>query len=67
MQSAAGSDGCWMYAVAILIPMVGIILGLIYIARQEDDLGKSLILTSVGTSVLWLILSIGVSGCFAGF
>ncbi len=37
----------WMYIVGILIPLVGIILGCIYIARGEDDLGKSVLLVSI--------------------
>ena len=37
----------WMYIVGVLIPIVGIILGCVYIARGDDDLGKSVLLTSI--------------------
>ncbi|BAM47511.1 hypothetical protein [Amphibacillus xylanus] len=29
-------SGCWMYIVSIFIPFIGIILGLTYIAKNED-------------------------------
>ena len=37
----------WMYIIGFLIPPVGIVLGIVYIARREDDLGKSLLLFSI--------------------
>lgn len=45
-----------MYVISVLIPLAGIILGCINIAREEDDLGKSLIITGV-------ILGILLRGC----
>lgn len=54
--SYSDNSGCWMYVVAVLIPLVGIILGCIYISRGEDDLGKSLIITSVVTHIIAAIL-----------
>lgn len=51
----------WMYVLAIIFPVLGIILGLVYIARSDDDLGKSLILTAIFSSVVVsLILMISV-------
>ncbi len=66
--SGSESSGCWMYVVAVLIPLVGIILGLIYIAKGDEELGKSLILTGV---VAWIIipliaLAFGSCGLFFG-
>lgn len=68
-SNSSGSSenaGCWMYVVSVLIPLLGIILGLIYIARGEDETGKSLIITGV---VAWILLpliafSFGSCGLF---
>ena len=46
----------WMFVVSIIIPLLGIILGLIYIARKDDDLGKSLIITSILANIILIIL-----------
>ncbi len=43
----------WMYVLAVLIPLLGIILGCISYAKDDRDLGKKLIITSV---VVWLAL-----------
>ena len=59
------NSGCWMYVVSVLIPLVGIILGCIYIARGEDDLGKSLIITGVISNVIAIILGIMLTSCSA--
>lgn len=51
------NDGeMWMFVLAVLIPLLGIILGLIYIVRKEDDLGKSLIITSIVSNIIIGIL-----------
>ena len=57
------SSGFWMYIVSVVIPLIGIILGCIYIARREDDLGKSLIITGVVSNIIMVALSILLSGC----
>jgi ribosomal protein L40E len=59
------SSGCWMYIVSIIIPLVGIILGCIYISRREDELGKSLIITGVISNVITIMLGILLSSCSA--
>lgn len=46
----------WMFVVSVIIPLLGIVLGLIYIARKEDDLGKSLIITSIVSNIIIGIL-----------
>lgn len=50
-----GTPG-WAYAVAILLPLIGIIMGLIYLGRREDDMGKTMIITSIIASVVWALL-----------
>ncbi len=65
-SSTTYSGSCWMYVVSVLIPLVGIILGCIYIARREDELGKSLIITGVVSNILAIILGIMFVGC-SGF
>ncbi|MDD2503294.1 MAG: hypothetical protein PHP79_05425 [Clostridia bacterium] len=52
-----------MYIVSVLIPLVGIILGCIYIARREDELGKSLIITGVVSNIVVVILGIMLASC----
>lgn len=49
-------SGCWMYIVSIFIPFIGIILGLTYIAKNEDELGKSLIIFSIISNVIMYFL-----------
>ncbi len=57
------SGSCLLYIVSVLIPIAGIILGCIYIARQEDELGKSLLATSIVTWVIAVLLGIAFAGC----
>lgn len=41
----------WAYIVSVLFPMIGIIMGLIYLTRGDDDVAKRLILVSIIVSV----------------
>lgn len=59
----SSDGGCWMYIVSVLFPFIGIILGCIYIARQKDELGKSLIITSVVTIIAVTFLGIMLGSC----
>lgn len=61
----SNDSGCWLYVVSVLIPLVGIILGCIYIARREDELGKSLIITGVISNLLVVILGFLLTSCSA--
>ena len=54
-DSGNGPEG-WMYAIAILLPMIGIILGLIYLARKEDSIGKSLLIAAIVANIVWVSL-----------
>lgn len=45
-----------LYVIAFLLPIVGIIMGLIYIGKNEDDLGKSLIMFSIIISIVFAVI-----------
>lgn len=62
-RSGSDNSGCWMYVVAVLIPLIGVILGLVYIARGDDDLGKSLIITGVISWIVIPLLIFAMGGC----
>ncbi|WP_273324262.1 hypothetical protein [Vallitalea guaymasensis] len=62
-HSSVDRSGFWMYIVAVLFPIVGIILGCVYIARREDETGKSLILTSIFSVIICIILGVMIRGC----
>lgn len=61
--SDSDNSGCWLYVVSVLFPLVGIILGCIYIARREDELGKYLIITGIVSNVIAVILGIMLVSC----
>lgn len=60
-ESSSGNG--WLFLVAFLIPLVGIILGIVYIARQEDALGKSLIVFSIAMSLVAFLLMVAIGSC----
>lgn len=62
-DSGNGPEG-WMYAIAILLPMIGIILGLIYLARKEDSIGKSLLIAAIVANIVWVALSFLIFNVF---
>lgn len=53
----------WMYIVSVFIPLIGIILGCIYIARDEDELGKSLIITGVISNIIIFVIGVILVSC----
>lgn len=53
-----------MYAIAILLPIIGIILGLIYLARKEDSIGKSLLIAAIVANIVWVALSFLIFNVF---
>ncbi|MFA9379590.1 MAG: hypothetical protein ACERKO_00885 [Acetanaerobacterium sp.] len=55
----------WHYAVAILFPLFGIIMGLIYLSRGEDELGKTVITTTVVAVITEIVLGILLVACSA--
>ena len=41
-----------LYIISFLLPWVGVILGIVYIGKDENDVGKSLILFSIIASII---------------
>lgn len=56
-SKSSGESNVWLYIVSIIIPFLGIVLGCIKIAKDEDDLGKSLIITGIVSNVIGVIIS----------
>ena len=52
----ASSGNTGLYVLSALIPLLGIILGCIYIGRREDSLGKGLITTGILSSILLSVI-----------
>ena len=46
----------WMFIIAILLPLVGIILGLIQVGKNNNQSGKELIITSLVSNVVAIII-----------
>ena len=61
-SSSDGASVMWPYIVAFLLPTIGIILGLIFIAQRRDE-GPSVLITSIVASVVWILLFFGISSC----
>ena len=45
--SNAPEKPIWAYILAVLMPYVGIVLGLVYMGRKDDDWGKTVLIISV--------------------
>lgn len=45
-----------LYIISFLFPIIGIILGIVYIKKDEDELGKSLLIFSVVFLVIFSII-----------
>lgn len=45
-----------MFIIAILLPLVGIILGLIQVGKNNNQSGKELIITSLVSNVVAIII-----------
>lgn len=52
----------WIYVVSILIPYVGIILGIVYLARGETETAKPLFAISILVMVICMLISVS---CFS--
>ena len=46
----------WMYVIAFLIPIVGLVLGCIQVGKNDKTGGKNLIITSIVSFVLYVIV-----------
>lgn len=63
VSNSTSDNPKWMYAVAVLLPLIGIILGCIYISKDERDFGQSLIKVSVIVFVVCAVIAGIVAGC----
>lgn len=54
IESGMGAEK-WPYIVGFFIPLIGIILGLIYIAQRRED-GKSVLITSLAALFFWTLM-----------
>nr|WP_288868597.1 hypothetical protein [uncultured Blautia sp.] len=50
------SGGIWMYVLSALIPIVGLIMGFIYLGRREDDIGRRILIMSVVALFVWALI-----------
>ncbi len=55
----------WHYLVAILFPLIGLIMGLVYLSRGDDDLGKTVIITVLAGVGIQVVLGILLAACSA--
>ncbi|WMJ22477.1 hypothetical protein RBG61_10830 [Paludicola sp. MB14-C6] len=62
--SSSNNNDIWQYVVSALVPLLGIILGCIYIAKDRAQLGKSIIITSIVFSVIITIFILVLYGVF---
>ncbi len=50
----------WMYILSILLPPIGLVMGLIYLGRREDEKSKKLLITSAVAMFvyvfIWLVM-----------
>lgn len=61
VKKSASSVPCvetWMYIVGFLIPIVGLVLGCIQVAKNDKQGGRNLIITAIVSAVLITIVSI---------
>lgn len=61
--SSSSESNTWMYVIAVFFTFIGIILGCIQIAKGENELGKSLIITSIVASVIIGVLLFMLGSC----
>lgn len=55
----------WHYLVAILFPLIGLIMGCVYISRGDDELGKTVIITVLVGVGIQVVLGILLVACNA--
>lgn len=56
-----GNVDMWMYVIAFLIPIVGLILGCIQVGKNDKSGGKKLIITSIVSFILYVIVVSAIS------
>ncbi len=50
--TSVSHDKIWAYVLTFLMPIIGLILGLIYVGQKDDD-GKPLLIFSVALTVIY--------------
>ncbi|MCL2019176.1 MAG: hypothetical protein FWG70_05380 [Oscillospiraceae bacterium] len=50
------SSNISLFVISLLLPIIGIILGIVYIGKNDEDLGKSLIYFSIFATVIYSII-----------
>jgi predicted nucleic acid-binding Zn ribbon protein len=53
IQPKQESSNAILYVISLLLPIVGIILGIVYIGKDKEHLGRSLILFSIVVSIIY--------------
>ncbi len=53
----------WHYAVAILFPLIGLIMGLVYLSQGDYELAKTMITTVVVCAILQIVLGVLLAAC----
>ena len=61
--SGGSSGNTWMYVLTVLIPFIGIILGCIQLGKNENQLGKNLIILGVVLLFVYSFLSVALASC----
>lgn len=46
----------WMYILSILLPPIGLAMGLIYLGRREDEIGKKLLIVSAVATFIFVLI-----------
>lgn len=54
----------WMYVISFLIPIVGIILGIVYVSQGRSDDAKGLFIAGILGIIIGAVLSGFVSSCY---
>ena len=54
----------WLYVVGLLLPIIGMALGLIYLSKsnkEENGLGKSILICSIISAVMYLFVGLTIT------
>lgn len=57
------SSNCLLYVLSFLLPIVGIILGIVYIAKNEEELGRTLLMIAAIPIVIGFCLTFLLASC----
>lgn len=54
----------WLYIIGLLFPIIGMSLGLIYLSKnnkEENELGKSILICSIISAVMYLFVGLTIT------